>query len=178
MESEESVAHPLPTHPFHSSYHTPAPSRVSHHTPSSAHFTSAPSHYTPSPFLTFLSDDVSTVLEITSFREGGEEEEESEIVAWSGLDLSLKQGLGSANGGGVGNWTSGLNVTTSLVSTVTSAAPDFPAGYPSGYTWLHIILASIIVTVIIVIIVFGNFLVMWAIVRDKNLKGTQNYFIG
>ncbi|KAL8615708.1 hypothetical protein ACOMHN_007461 [Nucella lapillus] len=54
----------------------------------------------------------------------------------------------------------------------------FPAGYPSGYTWPHIIIASIIITVVILIIVVGNFLVMWAIVRDKNLKGTQNYFIG
>ncbi|KAL8608912.1 hypothetical protein ACOMHN_063041 [Nucella lapillus] len=72
------------------------------------------------------------------------------------------------------------NVTTpaSVTSPLTSEKPHYPAGYPSGYSWPHIVCASVIITVVILIIVVGNFLVMWAIVRDKNLKGTQNYFIG
>nr|KAG5689292.1 hypothetical protein BaRGS_033084 [Batillaria attramentaria]KAG5700504.1 hypothetical protein BaRGS_013991 [Batillaria attramentaria] len=60
----------------------------------------------------------------------------------------------------------------------TSAEPYYPAGYPSGYTWAHIVCASVVVTIVMLIIVFGNFLVMWAIVTDRNLKGTQNLFIG
>ncbi|XP_070212559.1 alpha-2A adrenergic receptor-like [Littorina saxatilis] len=61
---------------------------------------------------------------------------------------------------------------------MTSAEPFYPAGYPSGYTWAHIICASVVVTLVILVIVVGNYMVMWAIWKDKNLKGTQNYFIG
>ena len=70
-------------------------------------------------------------------------------------------------------------MTSAMTSSLTSAEPPhFPAGYPSGYTWPHIICASVVVTVVILIIVVGNLLVMWAICKDKNLKGPQNYFIG
>ncbi|XP_041369731.1 alpha-2A adrenergic receptor-like [Gigantopelta aegis] len=53
----------------------------------------------------------------------------------------------------------------------------FPAGYPSGYTWPHIICASVSVTIVILMILIGNFLVIWAIYFDRNLKATQNLFI-
>ncbi|XP_067656785.1 alpha-2C adrenergic receptor-like [Haliotis asinina] len=53
----------------------------------------------------------------------------------------------------------------------------FPAGYPSGYTWAHIIFAAILVTIVMLMIVIGNFLVIWAIITDRNLKATQNLFI-
>ncbi|ESO82247.1 hypothetical protein LOTGIDRAFT_64845, partial [Lottia gigantea] len=47
----------------------------------------------------------------------------------------------------------------------------------SGYTWLHIICSGIAVTLIILLIVIGNFMVIWAIITDRNLKGPQNLFI-
>lgn len=74
-----------------------------------------------------------------------------------------------------------ISVTTQNgfgVDGLSTSGPTYPAGYPSGYTWAHIACASVVVTVIMLIIVFGNFLVMWAIVTDRNLKGTQNFYIG
>ncbi|BFZ01177.1 hypothetical protein BsWGS_04216 [Bradybaena similaris] len=49
--------------------------------------------------------------------------------------------------------------------------------YPSGFSWPHIIGGASIITVIILLIVFGNFLVIWAIIHDRTLKTTQNLFI-
>lgn len=49
--------------------------------------------------------------------------------------------------------------------------------YPSGYSWPHIIGGASIITVIILMIIFGNFLVIWAIIHDRTLKTTQNLFI-
>ncbi|XP_076463730.1 alpha-2A adrenergic receptor-like [Babylonia areolata] len=98
-------------------------------------------------------------------------------------DVVLFTTVGPGSGTGISDdaaWWNLTDVNLTTPSAVTSGGADhhFPAGYPSGYTWPHIIIASIIITVVILIIVVGNFLVMWAIVRDKNLKGTQNYFIG
>ena len=131
------------------------PVRTPHHTPAPAHLARTSDH-TPSPFTVAMDND-SLLLNVTG-EEGGE---------------------GVGKGQGWWNLTD-LNLTTSsaVTSAMTSAEPYFPAGYPSGYTWAHIICASIVVTIVILMIVVGNFLVMWAIVKDKNLKGTQNYFIG
>ena len=147
--SKGGTGYALPTHPVRTPPHTPAP------TPAPADL-ARPSDNTPSPFTAAVDND-SLLLNVT-VEEGGE---------------------GAGFGRGWWNLTD-LNLTTpsAVTSAMTSAEPYFPAGYPSGYTWAHIICASIVVTVVILMIVVGNFLVMWAIVKDKNLKGTQNYFIG
>lgn len=49
--------------------------------------------------------------------------------------------------------------------------------YPSLYSTIHIALSSVVVTVIMLVIVAGNVLVMVAVAVDRNLKGTQNWFI-
>ncbi|KAK6174636.1 hypothetical protein SNE40_017874 [Patella caerulea] len=72
------------------------------------------------------------------------------------------------------NWTDASDFEPNVNTT---PPPYYPAGYPSGYTWVHIICSSIVVTLIILLIVIGNFLVIWAIITDRNLKGTQNLFI-
>ena len=160
----------LPTHPVQTSHHTPAP------TPSPSHLART-SYRTPSPFTADTdnnnnnnNNDSLLLLDVTGR---------------GGVVVSAGGGGGGEEGGGWWNLTD-VNLTTpssssSVTSALTSSEPPppyFPAGYPSGYTWAHIICASVIVTIVILMIVVGNFLVMWAIVKDKNLKGTQNYFIG
>lgn len=57
---------------------------------------------------------------------------------------------------------------------------DDPLGgypYPSLFSMTHIALSSVIVTFIMLIIVAGNVLVIVAVAVDRNLKGTQNWFI-
>ena len=49
--------------------------------------------------------------------------------------------------------------------------------YPSFYSWTHIIASSATVTVVMLAIVFGNALVVAAIAVDRNLRGTQNWFV-
>ncbi|CAG5116990.1 unnamed protein product [Candidula unifasciata] len=65
--------------------------------------------------------------------------------------------------------------------TSSSPTPSAPSWwwshYPSGFSWPHIIGGASIITVIILIIIFGNFLVIWAIIHDRTLKTTQNLFI-
>ncbi|XP_076461763.1 alpha-2 adrenergic receptor-like [Babylonia areolata] len=116
-------------------------------------------HHGPSPLSSWTSND-SLVLSVHSVTNDDNGLGEAHVV-WNVTDV---------------NETTPASVTSTLTSE--KPPPHFPAGYPSGYTWPHIVCASVIVTAVMLVIVVGNFLVMWAIVRDKNLKGTQNYFIG
>lgn len=67
------------------------------------------------------------------------------------------------------------SLSASTLSTPSSSW--WNSGYPSGYSWPHIITGAIIITIIILMILIGNFLVIWAITHDRNLKTPQNLFI-
>ena len=48
----------------------------------------------------------------------------------------------------------------------------------SDYTTYEAIALFVIGFFLIIMIIVGNFLVIWAVIKDKSLKNLQNWFIG
>ena len=56
---------------------------------------------------------------------------------------------------------------------------DQPKFQPqSNYTTYEATVLFVIGFFLIIMIIVGNFLVIWAVIKDKSLKNLQNWFIG